>query len=122
MIVAGLPLMRTALPTMSAGAAEVALPDAVADDARPSRRPGVLSAAREVAAHRRRHAEHAQEVLGDVGAGVAPGLAVDGDVDGRPVQVGRHQLERLLRGQELLEVHRGDLAVDAEDGAGWSGR
>ena len=77
--------------------------------------PGRVVGGGEVAAEHRRHAQDAEEVLGDVGAGVALRLAVDRDVDGRAVEVGRQHLEGLLLRQHLVEVHRRDLAVDAEE-------
>ena len=70
----------------------------------------------EVAAEHRLDAEGAQEILGDVGAGVAPWHTVDGDVHRGTINVGGQQLEGLLSGPELLEVHGGDLAVDSEKG------
>ena len=112
--VAGLPLMRKPLPMMSGVAAEIALPDAVADD-------GDLASARrvvgggEIAPHHRRDAEDPEEVLGHVRAGVPLGMAVDRDVDRRAVQIRGERVERLLLRQQVLEVHRRDLTVHAEE-------
>ena len=103
------------------GAAEVALPDAVADE-RDLLGARLVVGRGEVAAHHRRDAEDRAGNFGHVGAGVALRRAVDRDVDGRAVQVGRQQLERLLLRQQLLEVHREDLAVDAEERWRWTDR
>ena len=72
---------------------------------------------REVAAQDGADPEGAQELIGDVGSRVAARRTVDGDVHGRPVQVGGQELEGLLGRTELLEVHVGDLAVPAEERA-----
>ena len=94
---------------------EVALPDTVSDDRNLLGTRNIVLGG-EVAAEHRLDAEGAQEVLGDVGAGVAPWHTVDRDVHRATTNVGGQQLEGLLSGPELLEVHGGYLAVDPEKG------
>jgi hypothetical protein len=77
--------------------------------------PGSVVGSREVAAERRADAEDPQEVLGHVGARVAARGAVHRHVDRRAVEIGGHPLERLLLVPELLEVHREDAPVHAEE-------
>src|SRR5205823_11664543 len=96
------------------GPTEVALPRAIADnrDLPGARR---VVAGREVAAHHRDNAEASEEVLGDVRPGVSLRVAVHRDVDSRAVQIGGQGVEGLLLREQLLEVHRRDLAVHAKE-------
>ena len=68
---------------------------------------------REVAAEDGCHAKDFEEFVGDVGPGVAVGIAVDGGVDGRAVDIRGEQVERLLALAHRLVVEQEDLAAEA---------
>jgi hypothetical protein len=70
-------------------AAEIALPDVVAEDRRLFRARFIV-VRREIAADDRRHPDDAEEILGDVTAGITLGIILVGDVDRRAIQVTRH--------------------------------
>ena len=93
---------------------EIALPELVADE-RHLLGARLVVGGGKIAPDHRGDSEDAEEIGGDVGAGIALRIPVDGDVDGGAIDVGRQQVEGLLLLAQFLVVEGEDLAAEAVD-------